>query len=149
MGLFTKKKALPELPKPEMSSTSSMASDIKLPDFPSNDFPAYESLSSDFSNIKRAVKQPTTRFFEEPRQEPRPSPPATMGEKTLFIKIDDYETAMAAVERLKEKVKNMETVISNLEKLKRQEDTELDSWHKDIDSLKQRLMTIESRLFHM
>lgn len=151
MGLFTKKKALPELPKPDIPA-SSMASDIKLPDFPSSDFPAYESLSSDFSNIKRAVKQPPAlNRFEEPRPEPRPSqsPPTTMGEKTLFIKIDDYETAMAAIERLKEKVKNMEVVINNLEKLKRQEDTELDNWHKDIDSLKQRLMTIESRLFHM
>lgn len=145
MGLFNKKKAIPELPKPDVLS---MSPDIRLPDFPSpsHDFPTYEPLSSDFSNIKRAVKQPSISQFEEPRQEPRPAP---SGEKTLFIKIDDYEAAMTAIGHVKEKIRNIEHVLGNLEKLKHQEDTELNNWHKDIEALKQRLMTIESRLFRM
>ncbi|HLC63101.1 MAG TPA: hypothetical protein VJJ21_02170 [Candidatus Nanoarchaeia archaeon] len=143
MGLFNRKKTLPELPKPEMQSNDS----IRLPDFPSNDFPSYEALSSDLGSIKKAVRSPMPQqsmgmMHEEPQ---RP----TGNEKTLFIKIDDYETAMAAIERLKEKLKDVDSVLNTLEKLKRQEDAELESWHKDVEALKQRLMTVESRLFHI
>ena len=49
----------------------------------------------------------------------------------------------------KEKLKDIDNVLNSIEKLKRQEDTELDSWHKDIESLKQKLMTVENRLFHL
>ena len=53
------------------------------------------------------------------------------------------------MERIKEKLKDIDNVLNSIEKLKRQEDTELDSWHKDIESLKQKLMTVENRLFHL
>ena len=143
MGLFNRKKTLPELPKPEMQQNDS----IKLPDFPSNDFPSYESLSSDLGSIKKAVRSPMSmQGMDSMREE---SQKQSNNEKTLFIKIDDYETAMAAIGRLKEKLKDIDSVLNTLDKLKRQEDTELESWHKDIESLKQRLMTVESRLFHI
>ena len=141
MGLFNKKKTLPELPKPEMQQNDS----IRLPDFPSNDFPSYEALSSDLGSIKKAVRSPMSQQSMGNEEQQRPM----SNEKTLFIKIDDYETAMAAIERLKEKLKDVDSVLNNLDKLKRQEDTELENWHKDVESLKQRLMTVESRLFHI
>jgi len=148
MGLFNKKKALPELPRPDVqASGSSNSESLRLPEFPQNDFPSYEALSSDLGSIKKAVKSSLPSFsnYEEPRQEPK----AQLGEKTLFIKIDDYEAGISAIERLKEKLKDIDNVLNSIEKLKRQEDTELDSWHKDIESLKQKLMTVENRLFHL
>lgn len=149
MGLFNKKKSLPDLPKPSMQSSSENHEDFNLPDFPANDdFPSYNSLEKDMGSIKKAVmpsqeSMPRLSGFNEPEQESQPS----MKEKTLFVKIDDYEVAMSAVERVKEKVKDIESVLASLEKLKRQEDNELDNWHRDLDSLKQKLLAVENRLF--
>ena len=150
MGLFSKKKTLPELPKPEMhsqpQSSMPMHENLKLPDFSMGDFPSYEPLSPppEMGSIKRAVKSMPPVSDYEPEM-----PKQSSNDKTLFVKIDDYETAIAAIERLKEKLKDVESVINNIEKLKRQEDAELDAWHKDIDSLKQRIMTVEAKLFRI
>ena len=69
-----------------------------------------------------------------------------MEDKTLFVKIDNYEATMNSIEKLKERIHSIDSTISAIEKLKHQEDTELENWRRDIEALKEKLMLIESKL---
>ena len=154
MGLFGKKKSLPELPKPEAQYSRNKGSDnIKLPEFPSNsDFPMYESISKDITSIKRAVNPKSEpamapiMHYEEPRTAILKPAGKALEDKTLFVKIENYEATMNSIEKLKERIHSIDSTISAIEKLKHQEDTELENWRRDIEALKEKLMLIESRL---
>jgi len=67
----------------------------------------------------------------------------------LFVKISKYKTVMASIHHIKEKVQESENILSKLEIIKSEEDKELDSWHENLNEIKERLLEIDEKLFEM
>jgi len=155
VGLFDKKKEVPRLPRPEMKEGG-----FSLPDFPSaNEFPQYDSsMKNDMGSIKKAINQP-----QKQQVMPRMMPPMehiehhhhpheetpVAHEKTLFVRVPNYEHVVDAVDHIKDRISDVESVLSNLEHLKNQEDHALSEWHKNLGMIKQKLLSAESKLFRV
>jgi hypothetical protein len=128
-----------------------------LPDFPdlpeegsSFDMPSYESSMGD---IKREVEKGPE--FEIPERELRSTPKfaenfaESVENKPLFIKIESYKAAYEELENLKEKLSQAESILDDLEQIRDQEANKLESWRRDIASLKEKLLTIDQHLFEV
>ena len=144
MGLFGRKKGDKE-EKPQ----------FKFDDI-SEDFPKYEPhIGSDESNIKGAVSEvPFSPILPPPQNMPlNITPPRSdlngriKQGKTLFVKIDKYKDVMRALDHIKIKLEDSEKILGKLSELKEEEDKELDTWHNDLEDLKDKLLEIDKRLF--
>ena len=65
----------------------------------------------------------------------------------MFIKVDRYRDALHSIEEIKSKVNAAEAALANLERTKRQEEAEIEKWKRDVESIKKKLMNIDSVLF--
>lgn len=160
MKLFSKKgeEAKPELPP------------LRFPEFPKEEpkVPSYEAGISpaEATSIKEAITQPR---LEIPIRKPmmRPTPPPVMERppveekryeepeerelqkrgQTLFVKIERYKEAVAKMDHIKEKIIEAEKILSNLDEMKRQEDEELLRWHQDLETIKNKILSVDKSLF--
>ena len=143
MGFFTKNKET----KKDMPA-------MKFPEFPK-----YESEIShdDFSQIKSAVSTPdigssmSRPSLDIPdyndQNSYREEQEVHRTEKTLFIKVDKYKGVMRDIDHIKSKLEELEKVMSKLDSIKREEDEELSKWHSDVETLKERISSIDKTLF--
>ncbi len=135
MALFNKKKK---------SDTK-----IRPPTYPSMSepqFPTYEPSVSTSETIKQAVSS----HIEEPREEILPSAKHVLSEeKAVYVQIDKYKQAIDTIEVIKEKLKTTQTVLDELNELKKQEDSELEEWQQNISEIKERLAEVDSFLFEI
>jgi len=154
MSLFSKKQPAP-VRKPELPT---------LPEFPDipeeNSVPSYEST---LDAIKREVGTETDIPFREPARERRlPSlsaefntmpvtpvavPSVQSDDKPVFVKLDNYKEALAQLTELKKKVDEAETLIAQLEQLKNEEAMRLENWKHNVQSIKDKLLSIDKGLF--
>ena len=65
----------------------------------------------------------------------------------MFVEIEDYRLVLAKVEMIKTKIKDAERIMDELNKIRAKEEKELDHWHKDLESIKDKLMEIDNKLF--
>jgi len=146
MGLFGKKKEpeakteLPPLKFPELPPERKETQQSEQPE--TQDINATEERI-----IKEAVapEQPA-----EPESEPMPEPRyVAEEEKPLFVKIEKYREVMATLNELKGKLKNATDILAELDKIKEDEEKELSSWHEDLESIKEKLMSIDKALFEL
>lgn len=119
MGLFSKKKK-EEKPK---------------------EFPIYETHAPD-------LKEP----FSIPLRKPEPplAPLTTKArgeEKPIFVKIDKYKAAISTIEDIKAKLENIEKILRNLNKIKSEEEDELENWQRDVSIIKEKLLSVDKNLF--
>ncbi len=152
MSLFFKKKQ--KLTEEELPS---------LPEFPSMDdmheeegpqeLPSYEPT---INEIKREVERPEADIpTRERRVMPKMAAPQQMSrpafteEKPLFIKVDHYKAALRAIDELKEKLNEAERILKIVEDIRHQEDERLDAWKQDLQTLKEKLLTIDQNLFEV
>lgn len=70
-------------------------------------------------------------------------------EKPLFVKIDTYRDVMETVKELKLRLKEATDIISELKKLKDEEDRELQLWHDELESIKNKLTMVDKKLFEV
>lgn len=175
MGLFSKKKPLQPMPafpqfpsqqpmqdkapsyKPEIPDninhvddfhTSPEAIDIpKLPDMGSlnDNFPKFPDDTHSDESL------PSMPVFDNP---PDLSPqddikPAFTRDtnKPLFIKIEDYRDSIANIELLRSKIKETEDYLEKLNDIKLAEEEELRKCRKNIDMIKQKLISVDKKLF--
>lgn len=159
MKLFSKKS---EEAKPELSP-------LRFPEFPKEEpkIPSYESgiSASEAASIKEAITQPR---LEIPIRKPmmmRPTMPQTMEQpaekpyeepeekeiqkrgQTLFVQIERYKEAVAKMEHIKEKINEAEKILSKLDEMKRQEDEELLRWHEDLETIKNKILSVDRSIF--
>lgn len=136
MGLFKRKKKeekpkIPEFPK--------------LPEEPS--FPTYEPQLKKFS-LQKDEELPELEIpIKKPKIPERVTLPAE--EKPLFVKIEKYKSAVDIVNKIKNKLSEAEKILENLNKIKNQEDEELEKWQTDIDSIKENLLKVDKELFEV
>ena len=157
--------ALPRLPDlPEIGSGKSQKKPIyKLPSYPSN------SLGEKFSQntIKDAVSgEKEMEDFEEDdfvrREEARriPKPPRrtlrggfgeisreTRRTEPVFIRIDRFEESLRIFEDAKRQLSSIEDMLGDIEKIRGDEDVELEHWEKEIQTLKGQIEKIDRDVF--
>jgi len=70
-----------------------------------------------------------------------------LGKKTLFVRVEKYKDALESVEKIKWRIGEAEAALTNLQKIKRQEEAELEKWRRDIDNIKRILVNMDNSLF--
>lgn len=139
MGLFSSKK--------KEKAAKSELPPLKFPDLPQEEFPEFkqqEISPAEATAIKEAVK-------------PAPQAPARMEmmtemehtgeEKPLFVKVEKYKEVLETINELKERLKDAGDILTELNRIKDEEEHELQSWQEDLESIKAKLMTIDQTLF--
>ena len=133
MGLFGKKK-------------EEVKDKIKPPTFPGlsePQFPSYEpSFPSSTEGIKQAVSRPLI-------PEPEPLPRRIREEKAIFVQVDKYKEAIDILDMIKEKLKTSQSILNELNELKKQEDAEFAEWQANIEEVKEKLAIVDNNLFEV
>ena len=74
-------------------------------------------------------------------------PTSQPSNKPIFIRIDKFQYAQKNFENIKDKVKEIESVIRKIKDVKSQEETELKGWTEDVEQIKSRLTEIDNGIF--
>lgn len=109
-----------------------MREEIRIPDFKSSVAPM---------RFDRPKEKP---MFEENQME-RIVPTGT--EKTLFVKIDQYDYAIDTINKVKSKLEEAKEILRNIERVKEQEDAELKIWQRDLEEIKNKITMVDQSLF--
>ncbi len=65
----------------------------------------------------------------------------------LFIKLDKFEGAMNTLEDTKQKISEIESLLTNIKEIKSREEQELTNWQKEIQEIKIKINTLDKELF--
>ena len=141
MALFKQKRTLSDMPAPPKPDF-----DISKPDF-DDDFPKYTPSLGNFNDMdnKKRIPMPSMPAMQkkmtmENAQEKKVSGP-------VFIKLDKYEDALGYINNIRDKVKEIEDLIDNLRRIKRDEDSALDEWKNSLNEIKEKLSIVDRTLF--
>jgi hypothetical protein len=172
--LFGKKKEDEKLdiPKPSDNSQTNELPKLELPKFedigqPEEHSGGYEETQHDeLPDLGTISSKPETEEVpqqeppvepqqelppqEPPRQESFAAPPVmdnSSSERPLFVRIDDFKDAMKKVDNIKESLAKTDEILSKLENIKAEEETEFKAWHEDIKKIKDKVMDIDNILF--
>ena len=169
---FGKKKKKEEMPTfsdklPSLSSTKKP--DLDLPDFPGKEREKVPMYESDLGSIKKAVEKPT-EFKPMPgipqREKLSSKKPKIISEhnervafkepvhhvdstKPIFVKIEDYKSAIRAIDSIKDRLDDASAALDQIEKIKDQEEREIGVWRDNIEKLKDKLLFIDEKLFEV
>ncbi len=165
MGLFNKKKSddddfAQDVPQFKPFSDKEKT---KLPELPTSksDKEMFPSYKSEFSGIKKEIQKPVftpqkPMRMQMPTQQPmnaRPSEPVeshhVVGDKPIYVKIDEYKDAMGMVDVIKELCNEADRKLGEISKLRASEDRELEQWQADVDKIKDKLLQIDKKLFEI
>ena len=69
------------------------------------------------------------------------------GEQPVFVKLDRYREAMDSLQILKQQMREVETVLSRLDEIRKREENELQAYRAHLGMLKERLLDIDKKLF--
>ena len=72
---------------------------------------------------------------------------ATRKAEPIFIRIDKFEESLKIFEKAKDQVSEIEDLIKHTKALKAKEEEELNSWEKEIQSIKQEVEKIDKDIF--
>lgn len=142
MGLFKKSKKI-EFPKfPEVPRFEPIV-------------PKYEPTLSKIKQEVGGVQLEEPRRIEIPERKPVivekhivTRPPVEAG-KPIFVKIDNYKEALEILEEIKRKVREAETIFSEVERIREDRDKKIDAWKADLAKIKERLIAIDRKLFEV
>ncbi len=70
-----------------------------------------------------------------------------VNDDSIFIKLSDYKAIVELVNSLHNKLDKAKKLISDLEAIKKEEESELDQWKEIVSNLGQKLEFIEGTLF--
>jgi len=74
--------------------------------------------------------------------------PITKPVEPIYIRIDKFQSAQKNFEQIKDKVKEIESLLQKVKDVKSQEETELNGWTEDIEKIKARLAEVDSEIFN-
>ncbi|MBS3150657.1 hypothetical protein J4425_02540 [Candidatus Woesearchaeota archaeon] len=67
--------------------------------------------------------------------------------KKIFVKMDHYREAIDIVEKIKEKIKDIDRLVSDMQRMKTQEDEYLAKWHSEMEHVKTKLNKMDEILY--
>tara|TARA_Y100000310_G_scaffold343906_1_gene453830 strand:+ start:5345 stop:5857 length:513 start_codon:yes stop_codon:yes gene_type:complete len=159
-----KKKEFPDLPKmPDLG-------EAKLPHLPKKSFHSFPEYGkepmvpvdlgeADIPKRSPAPIMPKVSFDEEfsmPKINPNMpversiapiERPIERREGHIYVELDQYKEAIAKVDRVKEKIKQAEDVLDELNKLKLEEEKEIEAWRRYLQDVKNNLLDVDKKLF--
>jgi hypothetical protein len=130
-----------------------------------------EMENSEFEIIRPKNKNPLTRELEEdsldfetkikPKQKPLSSRPIQIPRKNesfvakipttrtepLFIRVDKYKGAVDKIQDIKQKLIEIEKLLSDIKEVKNKEEFELEAWDKEIQEAKAKIDVVDKLLF--
>jgi hypothetical protein len=65
----------------------------------------------------------------------------------IFVRIDKFQSAQKHFEQIKDKVKEIESIIGKIKDVKSKEEVELKGWAEDVERIKSKLSEIDSDIF--
>ena len=68
-------------------------------------------------------------------------------EKSVFVKMERYKEVIDMVNQIKERLNDVDGILVELNKIRRDEDKELDAWYQDLERIKGQLLALDKRLF--
>lgn len=69
-----------------------------------------------------------------------------MEKMPVFVKLDEYKELVKVLEETKERLANAKELLSKIETLKRQEDSELESWNTELSEAEERIEDVDKIL---
>ncbi|MFH1638557.1 MAG: hypothetical protein ABIB71_09085 [Candidatus Woesearchaeota archaeon] len=123
---------------------------LNFPELPQRDFPDFEEGAipqQEVAQIKQAITPPPQEMASHPMEEYHEQAVYQSEEKPLFVKIEKYREVMSTVNELKKRLNEASAILTELNKIKEEEERELNSWHDDLELIKERLMSIDKTLF--
>ncbi|HIH39267.1 TPA: hypothetical protein HA219_00885 [Candidatus Woesearchaeota archaeon] len=69
-----------------------------------------------------------------------------MEEKSTFIKIDRFETAMSALSAIKKKLMEAQATLNKINEVKQEEDAAVQKWTSDLASVQSKIESVEAEL---
>jgi hypothetical protein len=177
VGEYQEKRDLPELPSFPLSSKNesfnremvkSAVSDIPSPieeeeyvevpkvshkREPKKEQPVVAPVRKQYveSPIPQLPTQPS--ISDMPRRTLELSPlmemrPVSKSTEPIFVRIDKFQIAQKNFEEIKNKIKEIESVLKKINDIKLQEETELKGWTEDIEKIKSRLAEVDNGIFN-
>ncbi|MEK6909004.1 MAG: hypothetical protein AABX23_03055 [Nanoarchaeota archaeon] len=67
--------------------------------------------------------------------------------RPIFVKLDKFKEARESLVKISEKLDQMDELLKMIKDLKSKEDEEINSWEKDIESIKARILFINKEIF--
>lgn len=65
----------------------------------------------------------------------------------IFVRIDKFQLAQKNFEQIKERIKEMESILGKIKEIKSREEVELKGWTEDVEKIKSQLSEIDSNVF--
>jgi hypothetical protein len=132
--------------------------DLDVPEFQSGDSqkpaesPKFPSFEHEFGTIKKEIGKPSP--MQKKRIMPKPATgfsPANRvspaGDKPIFVKLESYKEAMENIDKIKGLCNEADSLLDKIHKIRTEEDRELENWHRDLDKVKDKLLTVDKKLF--
>ena len=76
-----------------------------------------------------------------------PNKPITKQVEPIFVRIDRFQSAQKNFENIKDKVKEIDSVLGRIKGVKSKEEEELKGWTEDVEKIKARLAEVDSGIF--
>lgn len=64
----------------------------------------------------------------------------------VFVKIDEFKDIAEVLNLTKEKLQSAKIILDKIERLKQEENNEIEKWHKKLDEINQRVSFIDKTL---
>ena len=71
----------------------------------------------------------------------------TIEAEPIFVRIDKFEDSLDIFQKVKQKISEIENTLKDIKNLKEQEEQELTSWEKEIQTVKTQIEKIDNELF--
>jgi len=66
----------------------------------------------------------------------------------IFVRIDKFQSAQKNFEQIKEKIKEIESIVGKIKDVRSKEEVELKGWTEDIEQIKSKLSEVNSEVFN-
>ncbi|MDD5650405.1 MAG: hypothetical protein PHF86_08335 [Candidatus Nanoarchaeia archaeon] len=138
----------------------------RLPELPKLDFPSYEQQVKPLYREERPELNEMKQMIRETREQSeipvrkiipqqgleRPIHTRTFDikeEKPLFVKIDKYKQAVNDLEHVKNRLREAEHLLDEIDRIRIEENRELENWRSEINRVKEKLLDVDKKLFEV
>jgi hypothetical protein len=107
-----------------------------------------QDLAPTFKSPQKEIREPVTPSIL-PDLRKQFKMPKNVGNRPVFVQIDDYKDAMNNIEILKQKIREVEYILDRLNELKSQEQLEISNCETSLNKIKEKLVGIDKKLFEI
>jgi len=97
-----------------------------------------------------AIPKKTTVELDSPPKQAIPQPPQnkqTKPDEPIFVRLDKYQDAKKSFNEVRNKVLEVENILTKLNENKEREETEIRMWTEKVSNIKSRLAEVDSKIF--